>query len=313
MSITIVIPYHNREKFLRRTLDSVAAQTHRPLEVVLVDNGSTDGSAEICHAFKAQHEAPDFCIRLLEEPEPGAARARNRGLADVHSDYVYFFDSDDEMSPAFIADAAHELAAHPKLDVLALRTVMCFPNGQKKTRAAYFNSSVTDQILTGMLATQSVVLRTDFLRAVGAWQPLAVCWNDWELGIRLLLHRPRLRWMKGRAYHLIHQHPESLTGSALSPKLPHILTTLRLAEAAVQNHPSALKALRARHIIVAATLVREGNAAWRNVLNDALSKTNAAERFMLRRLFFPYCRFISKGAWLIFRTLAAPHEAEQRD
>ena len=60
--IGIVIPVYNRERELRRTFDSVVAQTYRPIHVVLVDNGSTDGSLALCRELKGAYETDDFRI-----------------------------------------------------------------------------------------------------------------------------------------------------------------------------------------------------------------------------------------------------------
>ena len=64
MSISIIIPYYNREKFLQRTLDSVAKQTLRPNELILVDNGSTDNSFEICKSFAEKYSDSKFNDKL---------------------------------------------------------------------------------------------------------------------------------------------------------------------------------------------------------------------------------------------------------
>ena len=71
--ISIVIPVYNRAAVVTRTLDSVFAQTARPLQLILVDNASTDGSAELLRQWAATHDSSDFGVRLLSEPQPGAA------------------------------------------------------------------------------------------------------------------------------------------------------------------------------------------------------------------------------------------------
>mgnify|MGYP003210853934 CR=1 FL=1 len=68
--IGIVIPVYNRERELRRTFDSVVAQTYRPIHVVLVDNGSTDGSLALCRELKGAYETDDFRITVVGSPEP---------------------------------------------------------------------------------------------------------------------------------------------------------------------------------------------------------------------------------------------------
>ncbi len=304
MQITIVIPFRNRAAFLPRTLRSVAAQTHRPLEVFLVDNGSTDNSAAICRDFIAENAAPDFCMHLLSEPQPGAARARNLGLAHATSPYVYFFDSDDEMSPEFLSDAHQVLSTEKGIDIVAAPTLMVFADGSTKQRWSSYGNDVSDQLLGAMLSTQSVVVRTDFLHQIGDWDATLSYWDDWELGIRLLLARPRLQWMRGKAYHRIYQHPDSITGERFSDRLTGLRSALSAAEALVSNDRRARLALQMRRLILAGAISREGNpSAAETMKREALEGITPMQRAVLQSLFYPYCRLISKAAWRIARWL----------
>ena len=99
-AITIVVPVKNRATLVLRTLGSIKAQTWRPLKVIVVDNASTDGTPESVENWIEKHGAPDFEVTLDREPEPGAARARNRGLEAVDTRLMMIFDSDDMLSPA---------------------------------------------------------------------------------------------------------------------------------------------------------------------------------------------------------------------
>ena len=99
--VSIIIPYYNRERLLERTLRSVKRQTYRPVEIILVDNASTDHSAAVARRFKEEAE-DGMTVHLLRENTPGAAAARNCGLRAAQGEYVYFFDSDDELSEDFL-------------------------------------------------------------------------------------------------------------------------------------------------------------------------------------------------------------------
>ena len=232
---TIVIPYFNRAQFLPATLNSLRQLTYRPLRVLLVDNHSTDTSPALCRQFAEQHSAPDFDIHLLEEKKPGAAAARNAGLAQVETPYVYFFDSDDLLSPTFFDDVAAMLSAQPdseEVDIVTLTTRMTFPNGQSVIRRPRPSASAVQQVLTGMLSTQSVVWRTAFLLKIGGWNESVLVWNDWELGLRALLATPRMRILPQEGYHQILQHAQSITGETFSSRLTQILHSINQAERA---------------------------------------------------------------------------------
>jgi CDP-glycerol glycerophosphotransferase len=102
--ITVVVPIYDVEDYLEECLSSVAAQTVEDLDVVMVDDGSTDASATIAQRFARQ----DGRFRLLQQPNGGLGRARNVGLEAAGGDYLAFLDSDDVLPPD-----AYELLLRP--------------------------------------------------------------------------------------------------------------------------------------------------------------------------------------------------------
>ena len=300
---TIVIPYFNRAQFLPATLNSLRQLTYRPLQVFLVDNHSTDTSPALCRQFAEQHSAPDVDIHLLEEKHPGAAAARYAGLVQVETPYVYFFDSDDLLSPTFFDDVAAMLSAQPdseEVDMVTLTTRMTFPNGQSVLRRPRPSASAVQQVLTGMLSTQSIVWRTAFLREIGGWNESVLVWNDWELGLRALLATPRMRILPQEGYHQILQHAQSITGETFSSRLTQILHSINQAERAAQSYPTVLKALDGRRLILAGHIHHEGNSQEAARLRAQVLSRRTSWRW---QLFAIYCFRIRKAAWQIYPLL----------
>jgi glycosyltransferase involved in cell wall biosynthesis len=93
--ISVVVPAYNAERWIAATLDSVAAQTHRALEVIIVDDGSTDGTVAIAEAFARR----DPRFRVVRQANAGVAAARNHGASLAQSDLLAFVDADDLWSP----------------------------------------------------------------------------------------------------------------------------------------------------------------------------------------------------------------------
>lgn len=89
--ISVIIPVYNVEKYLPHCLDSVIGQTYADLEIILINDGSKDGSGAICDEYAAK----DSRIRVLHQENAGVSRARNRGLDLATGDYYHFLDSDD--------------------------------------------------------------------------------------------------------------------------------------------------------------------------------------------------------------------------
>ena len=88
--ITVIVPVYNAEKYLERCISSILNQTYTNLDILLVDDGSTDKSGEICDCFAA-----DDRIRVLHKKNGGVSSARNVALENINGDYVTFVDSDD--------------------------------------------------------------------------------------------------------------------------------------------------------------------------------------------------------------------------
>lgn len=93
--ITVIIPVYNVMEYLPRCVQSVAAQTYENLEILLVDDGSTDGTGELCERLALQ----DARIRVFHKENGGSSSARNLGLSEMHGEFVGFVDSDDYIEP----------------------------------------------------------------------------------------------------------------------------------------------------------------------------------------------------------------------
>lgn len=89
--ISVIIPVYNVEKYLRRCLDSVIAQTYQKLEIICVDDGSIDDSGKICD----QYAVRDARIKVIHQENQGLSAARNRGIDAADGEYIAFVDSDD--------------------------------------------------------------------------------------------------------------------------------------------------------------------------------------------------------------------------
>lgn len=96
--VTVIVPVHNVEKYLPRCIDSILLQTYRNLEIILVDDGSTDESVTICDEYATK----DNRIRVLHKENGGLSSARNTGLDAANGGLITFVDSDDWVAPNYI-------------------------------------------------------------------------------------------------------------------------------------------------------------------------------------------------------------------
>lgn len=251
MDITIVIPIYNRKDYIRKTLESIDEK----YPLILVDNGSTDGSFELCSEIVSQRKH----TILVTEPKPGAAAARNKGLALCQTRWIYFFDSDDIFTGLPISwNVDADVVFFPtRIDV----------NGQLRTRDYLVPTAPHVHILNSMLNTLGMIFCTDFLRSSGGWNESCLVWDDWELGLRVLLHHAKVDYITKQPYHVISLHSDSITGDSLSSRVDKIIGTLGVAFDDIVNSPlegkekqKAFAALFYRCYILSGKMLVDGNA-----------------------------------------------------
>jgi glycosyltransferase involved in cell wall biosynthesis len=108
--ISCIVPVFNGERYLREALDSILSQTYRPLEILVVDDGSTDGTAALVAGYGDR-------VRSLFQPNAGQAAARNLGLSEARGEFVAFLDQDDLWHPEKLDRQLARFAVRPDLDL----------------------------------------------------------------------------------------------------------------------------------------------------------------------------------------------------
>ena len=126
--VSIIIPVYNAEKSMRKAIDSILAQTERQLELILVDDGSEDGSGAVCDEYGAR----DRRVRVIHQANAGVSAARNAGIDAACGDYIGFVDGDDHIAPDMYGRLLQE-AERTGADVVRCDAVTVYENG--RTRA----------------------------------------------------------------------------------------------------------------------------------------------------------------------------------
>lgn len=140
MKLSVIIPVYNVEKYLRQCFDSVLGQTLRDVEIVCVDDGSSDGSAAILEDYAAK----DSRVRVISQSNAGQGAARNRGLEQATGEHVYFMDADDALArPDALARLVEDMG-RDRLDVL------------------FFDART--EVDEGVAVSESVVRASDYVR-----------------------------------------------------------------------------------------------------------------------------------------------------
>jgi glycosyltransferase involved in cell wall biosynthesis len=163
--VSVVMAAFDEEAFIAEALESVLAQTFRPVEVIVVDDGSRDWTAEIAE----RHDA-----RVVRRPHEGPAAARNAGLAIARGEYWTIFDADDVMPPDRIEHQVAHLQAHPEHGmVLGLAEAFVTPG---EPRPAHYNPAWDTGPYHGHTGT--ALARRDVLDVVGGFDPSLLLGED---------------------------------------------------------------------------------------------------------------------------------------
>ncbi len=117
ISLSVVVPVYNTSRWLAECLDSIRLQNAFDLEIICVDDGSTDRSPEILRDYAEK----DPRVRIITQENQGASVARNTGMDAAKGEYIWFFDSDDTINPAALEDVYQAVIDHGKPQVI------CFP------------------------------------------------------------------------------------------------------------------------------------------------------------------------------------------
>jgi glycosyltransferase involved in cell wall biosynthesis len=166
--VTIVIPCFNYAVFLPAAIESALAQTYRPLEVIVVDDGSTDNSAEV---------ATTYPVRLVRQPNQGSSAATNNGVRAGSGDEVVRLDADDVLYPDFVDRTVAALRAHPEA-VLAHTASTYFGD---RTGKVPFQPFDPEHLTEGSYATCTALVRRSAWEAVGGVDSSMQLCEDWDL------------------------------------------------------------------------------------------------------------------------------------
>lgn len=125
--ISIIVPVYNTRDYLCRCVDSLLAQDYTDYEIILVDDGSTDGSGKLCDQLASDHRQ----IRVVHQANAGLSSARNTGIKQAKGDYLTFVDSDDAVAANFLS-TLFTLAQGSKAEVAACTFVEIQTNGKQR-------------------------------------------------------------------------------------------------------------------------------------------------------------------------------------
>lgn len=195
--VSIIIPCYNAEPWIGECLDSAIAQTYRPLEIIVIDDGSTDGSLDVIKRYAQQH--PDL-IQYETGPNRGGCAARNRGFALSKGEYVMFLDADDVISANAIEEHMKvQLRDGTKknISVSEWRRVRDLSPGWEIIPGSGPQCRIGEDDLNNIFAfgnypLHAILYPREVMIAIGPWDERLFRGQDVDLLIRALLYVDRV-------------------------------------------------------------------------------------------------------------------------
>jgi len=188
---SLVIPAYNVERYVADAIESGLAQTYRPLELVVIDDGSTDGTADVIRTYLDRPE-----VVYVRQDNRGLAGARNRGIDEARGELIGLLDADDVWMPEKVETCVDYLSAHP--DVGWVTTDCYLMHDDVRSNDRYYGSFVPDEFPVGRseqiaciavrnFMSVAVIIRRDLFDRFGRFDEGLRSSEDYDLWIRFLL------------------------------------------------------------------------------------------------------------------------------
>ncbi len=187
-TVSVIIPTYNRKDFVTNAIDSVLKQTFSPAEIIVIDDGSTDGTGHVLKKYGSG-------IRYIYQENKGVSSARNTGIKLAEGEYITFLDSDDRWAPKKLDIQIRELSKHKQFRA-AYTDEIWIRNGKRvnqKLRHGKHGGSIFRRCLPlCIISPSSVILHRDIIEEAGLFnENLPVC-EDYDMWLRISSRFPVL-------------------------------------------------------------------------------------------------------------------------
>lgn len=232
--VSVIVPTFNGATFVRATLESVFAQDYRPIEVIVCDDGSSDGTLAILAEYESR-------IRLVRQTNRGVAAARNSAAAIARGELLAFLDHDDLWEPNMLATLVPMLVARTDCGLIYADAWIIDSRGELRGKRGrflhYAEGAIFDRLLHGnFIPVETTLMRADLFRELGGYDVRLRYLEDYELCLRLA-RRTRVAFHAGPlARYRIHDHNLS---HELEPMLVEWLTLIESLRACLPDLTAA--------------------------------------------------------------------------
>jgi len=178
--ISVIVPCFNQGIYLKETIQSALASTYRPIEILLINDGSTDNSLELAQELETQH--PE--VRVLDQANGGVTKARNTGIAAALGEYILPVDGDDLIAATYIEQGLSILSSRPEVKVVYCQAEKFTETTRKPWKLKPF--SLQQLAKDNMIFVSALFRKADAVAEGGFSEDMQLGREDWEFWIKLL-------------------------------------------------------------------------------------------------------------------------------
>lgn len=203
--VSVIIPSYNHRRYLRQCIDSVLEQTYRDFEIIVVDDGSTDGSVEILEGYGNR-------IKLICQQNRGTQGARNAAIAASSGELIALLDSDDAWLPHKLERQVEAMAARPDGGLVYSFAYFTDETGRITHGGAALGQPIADEhkafsqlVVSNFIPTLTVLMRRSCLGEVGVFDETLLGAGDWDMWLRIAARWPVICVPEPLALYRVHQ------------------------------------------------------------------------------------------------------------
>lgn len=231
--ISVIIPVYNAKAFLPGCVDSILSQTYANIELILVDDGSTDGSGDVCDRLALR----DDRVRVVHQRNGGASSARNTGIRTAAGEYILFVDSDDRIKPGSLQAITDQVALEGERDVTFLKAMSVYPDRSMAQKDVYDKDMLYgrdhEQVLKYLSAMVSLpvcvwgkLIRRQVLTDNSVFFMEGIILEDVDFCIHLYLNAKSYNYINTDYYYYTEDRPGSVMSVHTHRKYYDLLTII---------------------------------------------------------------------------------------
>lgn len=186
--MSVIVPAHNASRFIGAALDSLFAQTRTDFEVIVVDDGSSDGTADVVTSIATQRSTVAAGVRVIRQNRTGAGGARNRGATEARSALIGFLDADDRWDPRKVERQVDRFDTAPEIDLCCTGFRHMDFEGHTLAGTIYIppaNLNHASLLALNTIHTSTVVIRREVFQRLGGFDPSLETHEDHDLWLRV--------------------------------------------------------------------------------------------------------------------------------